>query len=76
MLKRCTGISGALIYRKSNIPNRVPMWQIKIAKYESLKLLKQLYYHKNLPTIERKRAIAEKLLRKIDSGSGKLVFAA
>jgi len=52
------------------------MWQIKIAKYESLKLLKQLYYHKNLPTLERKRAIAEKLLRKIDSGSGKLVFAA
>ena len=76
MLKRCTGISGALIYRKPNIPNRVPMWQIKIAKYESLKLFKQLYYQKNLPTLDRKRAIAERLLNNVNADSGKLVCTA
>ncbi len=62
MIKKCAGISGALIYKKPSRKGTVPMWQIKFAKYESLKLLRLLYYTDNLPTLKRKRDIANKLL--------------
>ncbi|MBI3304716.1 hypothetical protein HYZ80_00080 [Candidatus Parcubacteria bacterium] len=52
---------GALIGKKP-VGGRCGMWEIKIAKYESLKLLRWLYYKKGLPALARKRKIAEYLL--------------
>ncbi len=56
---------GAFIYKPPATPNRVPMWDIKFAKKESIKLLKWIYYKKNLPCLKRKRVIAEKTIEKI-----------
>lgn len=39
------------------------MWQIKIARHESMTLLKWLYYDISLPSLIRKRKVAEKALK-------------
>lgn len=41
---------------------RVPMWTLKFSKKESLKLLQWIYYKNNLPSLERKRTMAMKIL--------------
>jgi len=64
-IKKLTPVRGALIRNNPTRPNRVPMWEIKFSKYESLKLFKWLYYNKDLPTLKRKRQIAENLLRHV-----------
>ena len=38
------------------------VWEIRFAKKESIKLLSQLYYNKNVPCLVRKRKIAEKFI--------------
>ncbi len=43
--------------------NHVPMYEIKFAKKESLKLLQWLYYKPNIPCLKRKRQLAEKLIK-------------
>lgn len=53
-------------------PNRATLWQIKCSKYESIKLLRWLFYRKDLPTLQRKRIIAEKILSAVDT-KGKLI---
>lgn len=60
-----SGAKGAFIYKPPATPNRVPMWDIKFAKKESIKLLKWIYYKENLPCLKRKRGIAEKTIEKI-----------
>lgn len=57
-------VTGALIYRKPS-GHKVAMWEIKIAKYESLKLFSWLYYQENLPALERKRQIAQNVLGRV-----------
>lgn len=64
MIKKYVKVHGALL-RKTNKGNRVDMWEIKIAKYESLKLFRWLYYKDNLPTLQRKRRIADGLLNRV-----------
>ncbi|MDI6591819.1 MAG: hypothetical protein QME61_02720 [Patescibacteria group bacterium] len=59
------GAKGAFIYKPPATPNCVPMWDIKFAKKESIKLLKWIYYKENLPCLKRKRIIAEKAIEKI-----------
>ncbi len=61
-LTALTGISGALIKRVPKDKNRATIWCIKIARYESMSILKWLYYNKDLPCLMRKRRIAEKAL--------------
>ena len=56
-------IKGALIINKPKKINNVPIWEIKFAKKESIKLLKWIYYRENLPCLKRKRDIAEKSLK-------------
>jgi len=41
------------------------IWEIKFAKKESVKLLRQIYYKDDLPCLERKKIIAMKALEKI-----------
>lgn len=64
-MQRLSPVKGALLYRIYKREGRVPMWEIKFSKYESLKLLRWIYYRKTLPTLERKRKIAENLLKNI-----------
>lgn len=59
------GVKGAFIYKYPAASNRVPMWDIKFAKKESIKLLRWIYYKENLPCLKRKRIIAEKAIEKI-----------
>lgn len=56
-------VNGALIKRDMSKWNRVTMWEIKFAKKESIKLLKQIYYQKDLPCLKRKGLLAKKLLK-------------
>jgi len=62
-ITKLTGISGALIKRESKLKNRATMWQIKIARHESMALLKWLYYDIGLPSLIRERKVAEKALK-------------
>lgn len=67
MIKRHSPIKGVLLSKPPN-ENRVRMWEIKIAKYESLKLFPWLYYKNDLPTLQRKRKIAECLMERVKGG--------
>lgn len=61
-IKRHLHLKGALIHNKGK--TRREMWEIKFAKHESLKLLRQLYYKPGLPALARKQEIAENLVKK------------
>ncbi|MEK7541415.1 MAG: hypothetical protein AAB533_01045 [Patescibacteria group bacterium] len=63
-LVRNSPVKGVIIHRPGK-DSRADMWQIKIAKYESLKLFPWLYYKKNLPALKRKRQLAERLLMRV-----------
>lgn len=60
-IKKNLDIEGALThYLKIN--REFPVWQLRFAKNDSLKLLSWLYYKPNLPCLNRKRNIAERFL--------------
>jgi len=62
---KLAGVDGALIVNKPKSDKHVPMYEIKFAKKESVKLLKWIYYKNNLPCLKRKRVIAEKAIKAI-----------
>jgi hypothetical protein len=59
------GVKGAFIVNKPKSINRVLMYEIKFAKKESIKLLKWIYYKKDIPCLKRKRAIAKRAIKMI-----------
>lgn len=61
-------VRGVLETKKPYRERRVLMWGIKFSKYESLTLLRWLYYKNNLPALERKRVIALNLLSRVQNG--------
>ncbi|MBI2047605.1 MAG: hypothetical protein HY433_02245 [Candidatus Liptonbacteria bacterium] len=65
------GVKGAFLTRKPHQPNRVPIYEIKFAKRESLKLLGWIYYRPNLPTLLRKRLLAEQLIKRVKNEARK-----
>ncbi|MBI4994022.1 hypothetical protein HZC21_00030 [Candidatus Peregrinibacteria bacterium] len=65
MIKKCLSVKGALLFKKPLQKNHVPMWEIRFAKYDSLKLFKWFYYKQDLPALARKRKIAESLLKRV-----------
>lgn len=67
MMHQFAPAQGALIRRKG-YNGRVDMWEIKMSKYDSLRILKWLYYRKDLPCLQRKRKIAERVLRGVHHG--------
>ncbi|KKW46823.1 MAG: Intein-containing protein [Parcubacteria group bacterium GW2011_GWB1_56_8] len=60
-----TKLHGALICNKPSDKNRVPIWEIKFSKKESVRLLNWIYYEPALPSLERKRLSAMKALAEI-----------
>lgn len=59
---RLTGIRGALIKRTYKDTGKANIYYIKIARYESAKMLKWLYYKTDLPCLTRKRKTAQRAL--------------
>ncbi len=55
-------IFGSLHKAKARSEVHANMWILKFGKKESIKLLSKLYYDKNLPSLSRKRLIAEKFI--------------
>ncbi len=66
-VKKLVELNGALICNKPLAENRVPMWELKFAKAESLKLLQWIYYKPGLPCLERKRKCAFQTINTITS---------
>ena len=62
---KLVGVKGAFIMNRPKSMNRVFMYEIKFAKKESIKLLKWIYYKKDIPCLKRKRNIAERAIKMI-----------
>lgn len=60
--RRLGGIAGTLTERTS--PEKRPVWVLRYAKRESVRLLRWIYYSQDLPCLARKRARAERFLRR------------
>ncbi len=62
-IKEVLNIAGALSYYLKK-DRKFPIWQLRFAKNDSLKLLSWIYYKPGLPCLIRKRKIAERFLVK------------
>lgn len=58
-VKCIIGLSGTIIKNQPKDKNRVSIWELKFAKYDSLKIIDWIYYKSNIPCLERKRTIAK-----------------
>ena len=52
---RTAGVSGALFCEKEATLNHAALWMLKYAKYESIRLLRWMYYSPDVPCLARKR---------------------
>lgn len=62
-IKKISGIQGSSQCNKRNKINRVPIWEIKFSKKDSLLLLDWIYYQENLPCLERKKKLVMKIFK-------------
>jgi len=61
-IKKSIDIEGALTsYLREN--RKFPLWKLRYAKKESLRILPWIYYNHNLPCLDRKRKIAEQFIK-------------
>lgn len=61
-IQELSKLNGSLLHNIPAAINRVTIWEIKFSKKESIKLLNWIYYHPNLPCLERKRVLAQQIL--------------
>ena len=59
-VSRLIGVSGSVTVRRQR--GKTPMWLLRYAKGESLRVLRWMYYAPDVPCLERKRRIAEPFL--------------
>lgn len=66
VITRLTSVEGHLNQDKKirNKHGKVRLWQLKFGKKDSIKLLNWIYYHPDIPCLERKRMKAEPFLTK------------
>ena len=64
-IKELSPVSGVAVCTKPKNENCVPIWGVKFGKHESIQLLRWIYYRKNLPTLLRKRKLAEELIQRV-----------
>lgn len=62
-----TGANGDLTVRRPLHPHHHPIWSLRYAKKESLQIVGWMYYERDIPCLDRKRAIAERFLLRLDS---------
>jgi hypothetical protein len=60
---RLLGIGGSLSVRRSNGDHHHPLWRLRYAKADSIRVLRWMYYSPLIPALTRKRAVAEPFLR-------------
>jgi hypothetical protein len=58
--RRLAGVSGAIHERRR--PDAHPIWVLRYAKAESMRLLRWMYYEADVPCLARKRSTAERFL--------------
>jgi len=56
-------LHGAIIKRPPIDEKHSPLWELKFAKKESMKLIDWIYYNPSVPCLQRKRDIAETALK-------------
>jgi hypothetical protein len=61
IINKLSKIKGSLQCNIKPYP-KVPIWEIKFSKKDSLKLLRWIYYQPDLPCLERKHKLALKIL--------------
>ncbi len=61
-----TGAKGDLTVRRPSHPQHHPIWSLRYAKKESLRVLGWMYYAPDIPCLARKRAVAERFLSQRD----------
>ena len=65
-ITRVTGLRGALYCRIEATGSRAAIWILKYAKYESMRLLRWMYYAPDVPCLARKRDKALRFLSDAD----------
>ncbi|MBI2638402.1 hypothetical protein HYW83_02325 [Candidatus Peregrinibacteria bacterium] len=60
---KCLHLKGSLTCHK--LKSLKWMWEIKFSKYDSIKLLQKIYYRDYLPSLERKKNLARKIISSI-----------
>jgi Homeodomain-like domain-containing protein len=66
LVHELTGANGDLTVRRPLHPHHHPIWCLRYAKKESLRVLGWMYYAPNIPCLVRKRAIAERFISRLD----------
>jgi LAGLIDADG-like domain len=61
-----TGIRGAQHTAKPKLETGRSMYILKFGKKSSLELVHRMYYSKNVPALERKRAVAHELMKRYE----------
>ena len=59
-VQRLTGLHGAIDVRRTRSPN--PVWRLRYAKAESIRVIRWMYYAPGLPALSRKRVLAAPFL--------------
>ena len=68
-VSRLIGVAGSITVRRQQGKN--PMWLLRYAKAQSLRLLAWMYYTPNVPCLERKRITAERFLSPLGHAAGR-----
>ncbi len=64
-INKTSEFKGSVQCNIRTMKNRVPIWEIKFSKKESIGLLKWIYYRPDLPSLQRKMILAKHLLEVI-----------
>ncbi len=62
---KLAGIHGPVVISSKASEHNVTLYSLQFAKNESLKLIKWIYYKRNLPCLKRKRLVAERTAKVI-----------
>lgn len=62
-IEQLTELHGAIIRKPPPDKIRSPLWELKFAKKESMKIIRWIYYSPSVPCLQRKRIIAETALQ-------------
>lgn len=71
-INKVSGFKGSLQCNVKKETNKVPMWEIKFSKKESIKLLNWLYYQQNLPCLKRKKQLTMKIFNLVANEKRKI----
>lgn len=71
-IKKVSEFKGSLQCNVKKETSKVPIWEIKFSKKESIKLLNWIYYQPDLPCLERKRELVRKIFNLVENDRRKV----